>query len=48
MPLGTEELETLKGFGRDADMSWNTVQHKTHYNTYNNRAFCKIRNRASP
>ena len=33
VPLGAEELETLKGFGRDADMKWNTVQHKTHYNT---------------
>ena len=33
VPLGAEELETLTGFGRDADMKWNTVQHKTHNNT---------------
>ena len=33
VPLGAEELETLTGFGRDADMKWNTVQHKTHDNT---------------
>ena len=28
VPLGAEALETLTGFGRDADMQWNTVQHK--------------------
>ena len=33
VPLGAEALETLTGFGRDADMKWNTVQHKTHHNT---------------
>ena len=33
VPLGAEELETLTGFGRDADSKWNTVQHKTHHNT---------------
>ena len=33
VPLGAEELETLTGFGRDADMKWNTGQHKTHDNT---------------
>ena len=33
MPLGAEELETLTGVGRDADMKWNTVQHKTRNNT---------------
>ena len=33
VPLGAEELETLAGFGRDADRNWNTVQHKTHDNT---------------
>ena len=33
VPLGAEELETLTGFRRDADMTWNTVQHKTHTNT---------------
>ena len=33
VPLGAEELETLTGFRRDADMKWNTVQHKTHTNT---------------
>ena len=27
-PLGAEALEPLTGFGRDADMKWNTVQHK--------------------
>ena len=31
--LGAEELEPLTGFGRDADMKGNTVQHKTHGNT---------------
>ena len=33
VPLGAEELETLTGFRRDADMKWNTVQTKTHDNT---------------
>ena len=33
VPLGAEELETLTGFRRDADMKWNTVQHKTRHNT---------------
>ena len=33
VPLGAEELETLTGFGRDADMKRNTVQHKTHNDT---------------
>ena len=33
VPLGAEELETLTGFGRDADMNWYTVQHKTHIST---------------
>ena len=33
VPLGAEELETLTGFQRDADMKCNTVQHKTHTNT---------------
>ena len=36
VPLGAEALETLKGFGRDADRKWNTVQHKTHDNTQSN------------
>ena len=27
VPLGAEALEPLTGFGRDADMKWNTVQH---------------------
>ena len=31
--LGAEELETLKGLGRDADTKWSTVQHKIHDNT---------------
>ena len=33
VPLGAEELETLTGFGRDADTKWNTVQQKIHDNT---------------
>ena len=31
--LGAEALEALAGRGRDADMKWNRVQHKTHDNT---------------
>ena len=33
VPLGAEELAPLTGFGRDADMKWDTAQHKTHHNT---------------
>ena len=33
VPAGADELEALTGFGRDTDMKWNTVQHKTHNNT---------------
>ena len=33
VPLGAEQLESLTGFGRDADMKWYTVQPKTHNNT---------------
>ena len=33
VPLGAEALEPLTGLGRDADMKWYTVQHKTHINT---------------
>ena len=33
VPMGAVTLETLTGFGRDADMKWNTVHHKTHRNT---------------
>ena len=33
VPLGAEELAPLTGFGRDADMKWDTAQHTTHHNT---------------
>ena len=33
VPLGAKALEALTGLGRDADMKWNRVQHKTHNNT---------------
>ena len=32
VPLGAKEVEPLTGFGRDADMKRNTVQHQTHGN----------------
>lgn len=31
--LGAEALEPLTGFGREADIKWNTVQQETHNNT---------------
>ena len=41
MRLGAEELEPLTGFGRDADMKRNTVQHQTHVNTLSNNKVTK-------
>ena len=40
--MGAEELEPLTGFGRDADMKRNTVQHQTHGNTSSNKEVTKL------
>ena len=40
--MRAEELEPLTGFGRDADMKRNTVQHQTHGNTSSNNEVTKL------
>ena len=32
----------MTGFGRDADVKWNTVQHKRHTKTYSNNQVTKL------